>query len=484
MTTRKTRRCILATLLFLSCASSEVRCNPTPSCSYDPTAPEAELSPLDEACADARCIGYELSAGAEHACTMAGPSWLCWGHDTAGQLGTQVETRGGTAVGRAFAEQLSAGAFMTCGVIASRVVCWGAGYEQPGLPALFNGGRKIDGMGDVVELDVGGRQVCAIDFEGNVACAGDNRHGQAGGDGDAHDIGQRVEGVRNATRIGAGGMHTCALDQDENLFCWGDNRFGAVGPNGAMTQRTAVAVPLPGAVYDFALGAHHTCAYVGPRYEESPPDRPIGELDPTPDFPDLYCWGRGLAGELGNGASMSTPEPQRVGIGSSSEDPATGLGGLTFVSRIQAGGVPYRLDDGRVVEIEEGVDGFTLVTQNGGVTRSDDTWQGPGLSAFGVNDHGQLGIPPSDPVLVPMRVREKEYDAIATGHDFSCLLGSDGALECFGANDHGQLGLERPEDPRSLYTLLSIWVVDGLDPQPGPRPRTDGVPPPDAPPDS
>jgi alpha-tubulin suppressor-like RCC1 family protein len=124
--------------------------------------------------------------------------------------------------------------------------------------------------------------------------------------------------------IGAFAAHTCVRAAGR-LQCWGWNESGALGagppPPASSAEPLVVAMP-PGPVGDFGgggfifLGGAHTCAVLGS---------------------DLYCWGRGLSGEVGTGTSPFTPitVPSRVNL----SDVTRVAGGTVHTCAVAAGAV-------------------------------------------------------------------------------------------------------------------------------------------------
>jgi alpha-tubulin suppressor-like RCC1 family protein len=92
--------------------------------------------------------------------------------------------------------------------------------------------------------------------------------------------------------VTAGLVHTCAIDGTA-LYCWGGNYDGQLGEptlgNGTLTPQPIAQTQAWSSV---SAGYVHTCAIE----------------DVTGD---LYCWGDGRHGQLGNGA-MSSNVPVHV----------------------------------------------------------------------------------------------------------------------------------------------------------------------------
>ncbi len=113
------------------------------------------------------------------------------------------------------------------------------------------------------------------------------------------------------TAIDAGADHTCALyGTSGHLVCWGHNDEGQLG-DGTNTDRavaTAVAPPVGGTVLSFG-------------YFDSGGYRVVLEPGTTDrshtcagNATDLYCWGAGIDGQLGDGLSANHNAPTQVAV--------------------------------------------------------------------------------------------------------------------------------------------------------------------------
>jgi alpha-tubulin suppressor-like RCC1 family protein len=103
--------------------------------------------------------------------------------------------------------------------------------------------------------------------------------------------------LEDAVQVAAGGFHTCALvgeAADFEVLCWGWNGHGQLGTETG-DDDSAVAVPVADALMGAILvdaGDSHTCAL-------------------TADH-QVWCWGAGTSGQLGNGLLEDAFSPQSV----------------------------------------------------------------------------------------------------------------------------------------------------------------------------
>lgn len=248
-------------------------------------------------------------AGFSHSCalTTAGAVW-CWGLNSSGQLGdgslagqlTPVRVR--RLPGEAVA--VAAGALHSCAVTAAGTShCWGYNFSgQLGdgsttnrpVPVAVRGLR-----GRAAAVAAGGSHGCAASTTGAVRCWGANSEGQLGdGSTSGRPTAAPVRPLPGMTAaVAAGEMHSCARSAADVVHCWGNNWEGQIGDGSTENRLRPVEVSgLPGGVAAIALGARHSCAATS-----------AGQL---------WCWGKNISGQLGDGTRIARPTPVRVqGVG-------------------------------------------------------------------------------------------------------------------------------------------------------------------------
>jgi alpha-tubulin suppressor-like RCC1 family protein len=268
------------------------------------------------------------------------------------QLLLTVEKAEGPLKGITFSS-VSVGAFHACGIrpVAAGVAaayCWGlndVGQAGPGADQGPCTAADVNGFAESfpcneqativsfdlsfwsvsASLDVRGH-TCGVTMQGEIYCWGANHWGQLGESRssgemcwgrDLVDDGLQVPCRRAPQRVAskftfiavtAGANHTCGLTVLGEAYCWGSNRHSQLGalttelcdnidpevPQDAFpcsTQPVAVSGGLNYSV--LAAGGDHTCGI-------------------TEQVGQLYCWGRGDTGALGNGSITDSPMPVRV----------------------------------------------------------------------------------------------------------------------------------------------------------------------------
>lgn len=359
-------------------------------------------------CDDESIVG--LTLGNAHAAVMrANSELLGWGKNASGQLNDGTTTSRSAPVSMLRVTKVfdvAAGDGHTCMRTNSAIQCWGANnYGQlgdgttlsrvvPSVPPITPGGPLRSGL----------HHTCAVIDGGSVHCWGLNGDGQLGSASTftTHAVPVAVVGLTGVVSIGMGERHACAATAEGAVSCWGKNEFGQLG-SGTTASRRSSPVTIP-ALSLRALGtgssAFHSCGIAANG--------------------DVYCWGRGDAGQLGNGATTSTP----IAV---------------------------------LVELPE--DTLELALGKRHTCSRSETH----IYCWGDNQTGALGIGNTGTLLITTPVRlNTALDpgttplAIAAGDDFTCALLSSGAVKCWGLNRSGQLG------NRTTETQLGPVDVYGL----------------------
>lgn len=254
----------------------------------------------------------QISAGDTACAVVADGTVRCWGLNNHGQLGDGTTTDRYTPV----RVQSVAGAvgvisgFQSCALITDGTVrCWGEnGMDPSGTPTWTTAPTTVPGLGNVVAIAGQGTSPCALLSDGTVRCWGHR--------GARPDIGYSTEdwmtpvavpGISGAVGVSGGFEDGCALISDGTVRCWGTNDSGQLGDGTTTDSETPVLVS--GVTDAVAIsGTHntygHVCALIA---------------DGT-----VRCWGGNRAGQLGNGTTNTTANPNPA--------PVSGLAGAIAIS--------------------------------------------------------------------------------------------------------------------------------------------------------
>jgi len=246
-----------------------------------------------------------LTAGVSHTCALTDQGGLlCWGHNWSGQLGDGTDQNRPLPVAviglSDGVRAVTAGGYHTCALLeSSGVMCWGgnsAGQLGDGSTTDRYLPVAVVGLsGNVRAVSAGAFHTCALLESGDLQCWGENTFGQLG-DGTTLDRLKPVGVVglwAKARGLAAGSAHTCALTRRGGIKCWGDNSYGQLGDGSFDSSILPVnVVGLTSGVRDLAAGYAHTCV--------------------LPGEGGMRCWGHNSHGQLGDGSASLYPFP--VGV--------------------------------------------------------------------------------------------------------------------------------------------------------------------------
>jgi len=279
------------------------------------------------------------------------------------------------------------------------------------------------------------------------------------------------------TAVAAGFAHTCAMVDGDGVWCWGDDSSGQSG--GPAPQKVSGS---DGALR-LAAGAGHTCfaaatqtfcwgrnteGQVGNGATETSP-----RLTPTPvsgiggalqlaagenhtcaiDGTNVFCWGANDRSQVGNGtASAAVPTPIKV----TGEAGFVGVGanhscaGSTSESlECWGANASYQVDISVLGDQKSPKNVLSKVLAvAGGTGHTCAIRQDGGVTCWGLPD--QLGVATSSSSEVDVQL-PGPVQAITVGSSHTCVIQA-GAVMCWGSNDHGQLGI--PDAAGSVTPVL------------------------------
>ncbi|MFY9489080.1 MAG: hypothetical protein WAP35_10370 [Solirubrobacterales bacterium] len=361
-----------------------------------------------------------VSAGAYHSCAVTDSGGAkCWGYNAYGGIGDGTTSNRSAPVSvtglESGVQDVSVGYYHSCALTtAGGVKCWGYGFQgQLGNGGYSNATTPVDVSGltsGVESISSGAYHTCAVTTGGGVKCWGHAAFGQVG-DGVAGSVRYTPADVVGLTSgvasVSAGGYHTCAVTDTGGAKCWGRGAEGQIGNGSYANQATPTDVPgFSSDVGSIAAGLRHTCLY-------------------TAGTGDVYCWGRGSEGQLGDGLGTSSNVP-------------------TLISTVAAKTV-----DG---SISAGIAHTCLLGQN------ESLW------CWGAGSYGQLGNGSVSNTNSPVAVTgfpAGSARSVSAGGYHSCAIDVDDSVSCWGYRHYGQLG------SGSLTDQLVPVGVAGLTAGPG-----------------
>ena len=255
----------------------------------------------------------EVDGGDCTTCARRGDgSVLCWGCNSAGQLGdgtivtprpraapVLVEAGGAELTG---ATALAVGGWgHSCALAGNRALCWGWGIGV-GNNTETNSLRAVD-IVDAVSVAAGRGHTCIAKGDGSAWCWGSEDFSRLGnGTGDGWDgmnqltptqVLASIEGapITGIASVAAGAVG-CALTTDGTALCWGDDRYGQAGTVDPGKTPLPVQSRAGGALTGVdEIFAHftRTCA----RMQDG----------------RILCWGKNHKGQLGDGTYVNRGAP-------------------------------------------------------------------------------------------------------------------------------------------------------------------------------
>jgi alpha-tubulin suppressor-like RCC1 family protein len=246
----------------------------------------------------------QIGCGRDFTCALAAGVVQCFGNDDTGQLGDGMMTGRASPMPIAFtgtATAISVGDDHACAsVVSAAPICWGHNDNGTLGTGSFTPVSSATPVTVVASFDavprIAGWHACAL--TGNdVLCWGRNVEGELGNPGGDAATPTVVPNLGAATSIGVGGGPTdfdatCAV-VDGFVSCWGRGLGGRLGNGSTDDSAKPVMVKgLPAKAGSVAIGYDHACALLLSG--------------------DIYCWGAGDHGQLGDGLQTSSLVPVKV----------------------------------------------------------------------------------------------------------------------------------------------------------------------------
>jgi alpha-tubulin suppressor-like RCC1 family protein len=285
----------------------------------------------------------KVSAGYAHTCAIASDNTArCFGNGGSGRLGNKSTANSIKPVAVKYASgamlqnviDISAGYAHSCAIVGNgspgtqgAVWCWGynaTGQLGDASVTSRTNAVQVSGITNATQISAGQSHSCARLADGTAKCWGSGTNYRLGNGGTANATTPvTVLQAAATTMIGvagvsAGNAYSCAWKTDGSAYCWGSNTYYQVG-DGTTTQRqyavqptgmsTGVTKVSASYSYDATYAYAHTCAIKSAQ---------------------LYCWGYGTDGQVGDGVAASNTIPTLVNLADTdddtvADDPFTGV---------------------------------------------------------------------------------------------------------------------------------------------------------------
>ena len=332
-----------------------------------------------------------------------------------------------------------------------------------GISGDFNIGVTFNGA---IAAAGNGGHTCAVSTESGTYCWGENYNGQIGsitGTTNSDSIPARVTTNLVFSAITAGAAHTCGLVAG-TAYCWGYNTFGQLGNNSLTDSPTPVQIAGSLVFSSIDAGAYHTCG-VTTSAVAAAIDRQV------------YCWGYGANGQLGNTANASSQIPVRVAEPLQTTTRAVSVtAGYLHTCAIALNSQAYCWGYNQQGQLGTAVAVFTpqnvptqvhVLGTYTWTSISAGSYHTCGISSnggniarcWGYNGSGGLGDGTNTDRQIPVAVAGSltNWSRITSGGFFSC--GSTTSFtQCWGDNNSGQLG----SNEGTNFSLTPVLVVGNL----------------------
>ncbi len=303
------------------------------------------------------------------------------------------------------------------------VWCWGGNADgqigdgtntQRNTPVQVKGLGNVGFLSGVTAISTSKRVSMALLNDSTIAVWGVNYAGQlADGGTTARNYPERVKGagfvgyLTKVVKIRANCCSCQALRDDGTVWMWGESQYGQLGRG----FTSSIPANPPGAVCAVGGCGNGNLANIveigGGSYH----------MFAVNSSGQLFAWGLGATGALGNGFTSNINLPVQI---------------LTGVAKVAAGG--------------------DFNSPHGMALKNDGT-----VWAWGYNASGQLGNGNNTNQLTPVQITTNVANTvdIDCGWEHSLILKSDGSVCTVGENQYGQLGDGTLVD-KNIFTCLGV----------------------------
>lgn len=298
---------------------------------------------------------------------------------------------------------------------------WGRNYEgQVGFlaPEWYTDVPVPYDIKNIKQVSCGANHTMILLKDGTVWVWGDNQFGQCANTNIREfNYAVQVSSLTNIVQIAAGLSNSYALTQTGDVYSWGYNVSGELGIGSTVSHDTAVPVK----VYFYGASATEKVVSIAARG---------GHALALTNKGNVFAWGSGYFGELGNGSTQTyAPTPVMIieaGAASSSSRSSfsgfsAGSGDFTAAMMVTPKPVLRTMACGDHHNILVSRDGNTVVS-------------------WGRNASGQLGLEHTRDTAKPIQTKMTGIDTVAAGGAHSMAVKSNRTLMLWGNNISGQLG--------------------------------------------
>ncbi len=341
----------------------------------------------------------QVTAGDQHTCGITNDGTLyCWGNNASGEIGNGDENNLSQNIPVNIStdsvwSSIATGAGHSCAINQGdfSLWCWGNNdNSQQGYPSTDNTRDKtkaseVEVTTDWLKIATSDTHTCAIKTDGTLWCWGDNSQSQLGDGGTAEGTTpKQIASSQLWLSISLGNNYSCGIKDDSTLWCWGSSSsplgqtsLGHTTPSQVDTAEDWLAHQTKDTL---ATSDTHACAI---------------KTDDT-----LWCWGDNSFGQLGNGTTIASIVPIKVG--------------------------------------EDTWDTISVANEYSCGFKKNDNLT---LWCWGNNANFMLGHDSSDNTQPSAVDVNFGWQAISTGNTHACAIrSSDETLWCWGSNSDGQIG--------------------------------------------
>jgi alpha-tubulin suppressor-like RCC1 family protein len=340
-------------------------------------------------------VATQISTGGYSACAVLDDATAeCWGYNFEGSLGDNVHTTTAHTdvpypvkpFNLSNVVEIQSGSTNNCALKANGTVwCWGTnifGELGDGTHYYSKKPAQVPGITDAVDIDVTYSTACAVLSNGSVKCWGLNL-GRIFGDSSENNLSPRtIPGFSDVSKFMIGRTFSCALLTNKDLKCSGDNSIGQLGVGYISPENSSyIDAIIASDVKEISIGGTNAC-YLN-------------------NENDYYCWGSNQYGQVGDDSGRPVLSPKLV------------------------------LSD--VKTVSENIGYHQCVAM---LDKTVNCWGWNPHDALGVNDSIEHDAP-----VQSTEIPSSQLSQIQSGYLFNCALSEDsGLVSCWGSNDHGQLG--------------------------------------------